>query len=167
MCGHVDSGVFEMIKVNLYAFGKIKEDFFLSGEEEYAKRLKKFCEFNVFEIKDQPLKSESDAEIDRALEREADAFFRAIKGEYYAFAVEGKSVTSEKFAEIVSSQIDCGKDVNFVIGSSYGLSPRVKSGAKGLISFSAATFPHTLFRLIACEQIYRAFTIISGATYHK
>ena len=156
-----------MIKVNLYAVGKVKEEYFAKGIEEYAKRLKRYCEFRVTEIKEEPIKSDGRADVLRALACEGESVVRAIKGEYYVFAPEGEEMTSEEFSRFVSSKIDEGKDINLVIGSSFGLSEAVKAGAKGKISFSKMTFPHTLFRLIACEQIYRAFTIIGGATYHK
>ncbi|MBQ9733630.1 MAG: 23S rRNA (pseudouridine(1915)-N(3))-methyltransferase RlmH, partial [Clostridia bacterium] len=52
-------------------------------------------------------------------------------------------------------------------GSSYGLSPRVKSAADLRLSFSELTFPHQLMRVIAAEAVYRAFTIIKGTRYHK
>ena len=156
-----------MIKVNLFAVGKVKEEYFAKGIGEYSKRLGKFCDFRIVEIKEEALKGETDSEIARALRAEGANIKRAIKGEYYVFSPDGAETTSEGFSELISSVIDEGKEVNFVIGSSYGLSDEVRSGAKGRISFSKMTFPHTLFRLCACEQIYRAFTIITGATYHK
>ena len=156
-----------MIKVNLYAVGKVKEDYFAKGIAEYLKRLKKYCDFNIIEIKEQPLKSESESEKERALLSEGEGIIRAVKGEYYVFAIEGEKFSSEDLAEFISKKIDRGSDLNFVIGSSHGLSNTVKKGAKGAVSLSLATFPHTLFRLMACEQIYRAFTILNGATYHK
>ena len=54
-----------------------------------------------------------------------------------------------------------------MIGSSYGLSPRVKQRANARISFSKMTFPHGLMRAILLEQVYRAFTILGGKKYHK
>ena len=156
-----------MIKVNLTVVGKVRESYIADGIEEYKKRLKKYCEFTITEIKEEDLASESEAEIKRALKAEGSAILKKVKGEYYVFAIEGKSLSSEKFAEFFSTRINEGKEIELVIGSSYGLDDAVKNGAKGRISLSEATFPHALFRLIACEQIYRAFTIINGSAYHK
>ena len=83
-------------------------------------------------------------------------------------AIEGKKLSSESFAKEIKSLIDKGEGViTFVIGGSYGLDDRVKQRADKLISFSDMTFPHTMFRLMLTEQIYRAFSIMSGSSYHK
>ena len=156
-----------MIKVNLITVGKIREKFINDGISEYSKRLKKYCEFNIIEIKEETLGKESPSEIGDALIREGDAIIKAIRGDYYVFAIEGKEYGSPEFAKLISNSVDKGGEINFVIGSSYGVVERVKSGAKGKISFSRFTLPHALFRLCACEQVYRAFTIIAGAMYHK
>ena len=156
-----------MIKVNLIAVGKVKESYFSLGIEEYAKRLKKYCEFNISELKEENLRGESPSEIARALDSEAESILKAVGGEYYVFAIEGKELSSEEFSEFIDKKIKEGKEINFVIGSSHGLSKKVKDGALGKISFSKMTLPHTLFRLVCCEQIYRAFSIIGGAAYHK
>ena len=81
---------------------------------------------------------------------------------------EDKKLSSEKLAEKIKNNIDMGDGIiTFVIGGSYGLSNKVKKKADELISFSDMTFPHTLFRLMLTEQIYRAFSIINGSAYHK
>lgn len=163
----MDSEVVLMIKVNLIAVGKVKESYFSQGVSEYEKRLKRYCEFKIVEIKEEPLKGESPAEIERALSAEGDNILKAAGNEFFVFAIEGRQLTSEEFADLISDGIKRGKELNFVIGSSHGLSDRVKNAAAGKISFSKMTLPHTLFRLVCSEQIYRAFSIIGGAAYHK
>ena len=58
-------------------------------------------------------------------------------------------------------------DLAFVIGSSHGLAPKVKSAAALKFSMGRITLPHQLARLVLCEQIYRAFAINAGSKYHK
>ena len=91
-----------------------------------------------------------------------------LKGLVFAMAIEGDKLSSEKFAKQLKNLVDIGQGViTFVIGGSYGLSDAVKNRADKLLSFSDMTFPHTLFRLMLTEQIYRAFSINSGSAYHK
>ena len=82
-------------------------------------------------------------------------------------AVEGKKLSSEGFAARLKRIADAGGEITFVIGSSEGLSERVKARADGLLSFSDMTFPHRLMRVMLLEQTYRAFSINAGAKYHK
>lgn len=157
-----------MIKINVVAVGKVKEKYFSDGIEEYKKRLGKYCEFNIVEIQEENFNKVDDALICQIKEKEGDKILSALKGYVFAMAIEGKKFSSEKFAGRIKELTDLGTGVfTFVIGGSYGLSDRVKKKADQLISFSDMTFPHTLFRLMLTEQIYRAFSIIGGSAYHK
>jgi 23S rRNA (pseudouridine1915-N3)-methyltransferase len=100
-------------------------------------------------------------------EAEADGILRACKGYVVALAVEGEKLSSEKLATKLQKLTDEGKDVSFVIGSSCGLSDKVKNAADFKLSFADMTFPHQLMRVILAEQVYRAFMINAGSTYHK
>jgi len=53
------------------------------------------------------------------------------------------------------------------IGGADGLSQAVKDKAAKLVSLSALTLPHGLVRVLLAEQIYRAWTIVSGHPYHR
>ena len=90
-----------------------------------------------------------------------------MRGGCVVLAVEGKMLSSEKFASEMKRYADEGREVTFVIGSSCGLDESVKKRADLLLSFSEMTFPHQLMRVFLCEQIYRAFMINAGAEYHK
>ena len=92
---------------------------------------------------------------------------RAAKGYIVALCVEGEKLSSEKLAAKLKVLEDRGKEITFVIGSSCGLSQRVKQAADFRLSFSDMTFPHQLMRVILAEQVYRAYMINAGATYHK
>ena len=153
-----------MVKINIVCVGKVKEKYFADGIAEYAKRLSRFCEFSIIETEEENSKS-SPAII---VEKEGKNILSKLRGAVFALAIEGKKYTSVAFADKIKSLKDGGVgEITFVIGGSYGLSDEVKKRADGLISFSDMTFPHTLFRLMLTEQIYRAFSIIDNTPYHK
>lgn len=157
-----------MVKVNLVVVGKVKEKYFSEGINEYAKRMGKFADFSIIEVNEENFTKVDNSLIQTIKEREADRILPHLKGYVFAMAIEGSKTDSQKFANQIKSLIDSGNGViTFVIGGSYGLSDRVKNRADKLLSFSDMTFPHTLFRLMLSEQIYRAFSIIAGSGYHK
>lgn len=157
-----------MIKVNLLVVGKVKEKYFADGINEYAKRLSRYCDFNIIEVQEENFTKVDDSIASVIKEREADRLLPHIKGHVIALAIEGKKYSSTSFAKTISSLVDGGQGViTFIIGGSYGIADRVKQKANSLMSFSDMTFPHTLFRLMLTEQIYRAFSIINGSAYHK
>ena len=93
-----------------------------------------------------------------------------IPGKSYVIAlcIEGGRLSSTQFAKhlenIFTNQTG---EIAFIIGSSFGLAQSVKGRADFLLSMSSMTFPHQLAQVMLCEQIYRAFGIMSGSKYHK
>ena len=158
----------KMVKVNIVAVGKVKEKYFSDGIAEYKKRISKYADFNIVEVSEENFSKVDDTLIEVIKEREAERILPHLKGTIFVLAIEGKKYSSQNFAKEIKKLIDCGEGViTFVIGGSYGLSDKIKKRATGLVSFSDMTFPHTLFRLLLCEQIYRAFSINVGSGYHK
>lgn len=157
--------------INLIVVGRIKEAPLRSLIFEYSKRIGKFCRLNINEIKDLACdKSLSDKEKIAVLESEGKLILDKINEREYviALAIEGRTYTSEKFAQILDKSFELGMSkVAFIIGGSLGLSEEVKKRADLLLSFSPMTFPHQLMRLILLEQTYRAFKILNNEPYHK
>ena len=159
-----------MLNFTLITVGSLKEDYLRRAVAEYEKRLSAFCRPNIVELKEVKLPdSPSKSEIDSALDSEADKILSTIPPRAYkvALCVEGKQMSSEKLAATIENATQTHSDISFIIGSSYGLSPRVKTAADLRLSFSELTFPHPLMRVITVEAVYRAFTIIKGTRYHK
>ena len=147
---------------------KSKEKYFSDGISEYAKRLSKFCQFNLIEVQEENFSKLDDGLVEVIKQREAERILPHLKGYVYCLAIEGKQLSSQQLAGQLKELIDQGQGViTFVIGGSYGLSDKIKSQANKLLSFSQMTFPHTLFRLMLTEQLYRAFSINGGSAYHK
>lgn len=160
-----------MLTVNIICVGNLKEKYLKAAVDEYKKRLSAFCKFEIIEIAEQRLSDKpSESEIKSALEKEAEKILqKAPKGSaIIPMAIEGKQLSSEKLADSVSDFALKGfSNISFIIGSSFGLSPNVKSKANLMLSMSKMTFPHQLARVMLCEQIYRAFSIINHTKYHK
>lgn len=159
-----------MIKVTIIALGKLKEKYLRDATAEYEKRLSRYCQLDIVEIEPIRLPEKpSPAEIDAALQKEAELIFKKIpkNSEVFALCVEGKQLSSEGLAQSVLNLSQQGKGITFIIGSSYGLSERVKQISQTRLSLSKMTFPHQLFRVMLLEQVYRAFKINEGSTYHK
>ena len=145
-----------MQKITFVVVGKIKESFYRNAVAEYAKRLSRFVKLEIKEIAEGV-----------SLQTEAVDILRAVKGYSFALAVEGAKLSSEDLAKKIKTLADKGEDITFIIGSSCGLAGEVKRAANERISFSDMTFPHQLMRVILAEQVYRAYMINAGSTYHK
>lgn len=159
-----------MIKLTLITVGTLKEDYLKDATKEYKKRLSQFARVEEINIKEELIRNEDDSkEIDRALDAEADKILAAMPQDAYkiALCVEGKQFSSPELAEIVRDASDRSGKLALVIGSSHGLSEKVKAAAHLRLSVSKMTFPHQLMQVILYEAIYRAFTIIAGKRYHK
>lgn len=77
-------------------------------------------------------------------------------------------LSSEALAEQIRKVKLSGKSsACFLIGSSFGISQRVKDKADFKLSMSPMTFPHHLARIMVLEQLYRAEAIQAGSKYHK
>ena len=156
------------MNIKIIALGKIKERFLKDGTEEFLKRLIPYASVEVIElpaieIKDIHLK-------DKVLKEEGEKILSYIRPQSFVITLEivGKQLSSEEFAQKISALTNDGiSEIVFVIGSSFGISQIVSNRANFKLSLSKMTFLHQFARLILVEQIYRAFKIIKGETYHK
>ncbi len=160
-----------MLNVNVICVGKLKETYWTQACAEYAKRLRPFCTLRLIEVPECRLPSQpSDAQIRKGMQTEgADILSRTGKGDtLIALCVEGKKMSSEGFAQLLSDVATRGcSTVDLIVGGSFGLSEEVKARCTYRLSVSDMTFPHQLFRVMLLEQLYRAFSIQSGTRYHK
>lgn len=160
-----------MVSVKVICIGKIKESFFRDAIGEYTKRLSRYCSFEIKELSESPISDNpSEAEIKGALKKEAQQIRAQIPAGAYtvALCIEGKELSSEELSKKIEEASLLGKGkMCFIIGSSFGLDEEIKKECALRLSFSRMTFPHQLFRVLLCEQIYRAFSIANNSKYHK
>lgn len=152
------------MKINIVCVGKIKEKFFIDAINEYKKRLSRFCSFNIFEVDE----DSKQTNLEKKKELEGKKLLEKCSGVIVSLDIQGKMLSSEEIADFIKDkQVGGVSEISFVIGGSNGLSDEVLSKSALKLSFGKITFPHQLFRVVLTEQIYRAFTIISGLPYHK
>lgn len=156
--------------VRFITVGNLKESYLREAAAEYKKRLSGMCRVEEIELKEVKLPDDpSESEIKKALSEEAKAILAAIPPRSFpiALCVEGKQMSSPDLSrKLESVTAECGT-LCFIIGSSHGLAPEVKSAAKMRLSVSELTFPHQLMRVILGEAVYRSLTILKGKKYHK
>lgn len=159
------------MNINLIAMGKLKESYYREACAEYLKRLGAFAAAKVCEPAPADLpQNPNAAQIEKALSLEAERIREYIKPASFtvAMCIEGRELSSEQLAEKLSDIANRGiSTVNFVIGSSHGLSEEIKRGADLRMSMSPMTFPHSLARVMLLEQVYRAYSILNNSKYHK
>ena len=159
-----------MLHIKLIVLGNLKEAYWREAVAEYQKRLSAFARTEITELKEFRLPdTPSTAEITAALEKEADAVLAAIPPRAFtvALCVEGKQLSSEQLAQKLADVMQQTGELALIIGSSHGLSPRVKAAADLRLSVSALTFPHQLMRVLLLETVYRSLSILNGSKYHK
>lgn len=159
------------MKCTVLCTGNLKEKYWKEAEAEYTKRMSRFGGWSVIELPEVPLSDKpGQKEIDTALEKEAEQLLKRLPQRAYTIAlcVEGKPLSSEELARAVGELPTQGySEIALIIGSSHGLSPRIKQLCKRRLSISPMTFPHQMMRVILAEQFYRAHKILAGESYHK
>jgi 23S rRNA (pseudouridine1915-N3)-methyltransferase len=109
-------------------------------------------------------------EVTARLDDEAKKLVARIPAAAHRIALDeaGRSPTSEAFARHLGSLRDRGiRDLVFLIGGPDGLASSLREGAEERLAFGPQTWPHLMVRAMLAEQVYRAFSILSGHPYHR
>lgn len=160
-----------MLTINILCVGKIKETYLKDAINEYSKRLSKYCKLNICEVADEKIPEKlSDAVIENIKTKEAKKMLEYLKKETYCICLDlkGKECSSEEFAQKIENiSINFNSSITFVVGGTLGIGEEILNISKEKICFSKMTFPHQLIRVFLLEQVFRAFKILSGETYHR
>ena len=147
-----------MLKITVFAVGKLKEKFWKEACQEYLKRLGGYAKVEVRELPDSTREKEAKLLLD-ALPEHCPVLLLDIRG---------KELSSEALsARIDALSLGGNSHLCFVIGGSDGVTDEVKRRATERISFGPITLPHNLARVVLLEQIYRAMKISRNEPYHK
>lgn len=159
------------MNIDIVCVGKVKERYLRDAIDEYRKRLSRFAKVDVIEVADEKTPEHASDTLNAQIkEKEGERILKHLRDGAFvvALAIEGDQLTSEQLAaRIAQWGLHGVSHLQFVIGGSLGLDPRVLRRADMLLSFSKMTFPHQLMRVILLEQIYRAFKINAHEPYHK
>ena len=155
------------MKISLAVVGKIGKSFLNTGIDEYTRRLSHYVNFDIQYISD--AKNTKSLTVKQQKQQEGVNILASLDaGDYVVLLDEhGREFRSVEFASMLEKRLSASsRDLVFVIGGAYGFSTEVYERASSKISLSKMTFSHQMVRTIFVEQLYRAFTIIRGESYH-
>ena len=155
------------MKITFLWMGKTTDRWLQEGIDVYAKRLKHYVSLSIV-IVSTP-KNMPKQDVAKQKEMEGDALLACISptDEVFLLDERGLVYSSEGLAGFLQKRMSASvKHLVLVVGGPFGFSEKLYRRANGLISFSQLTFSHQMIRLLVCEQIYRAFTILRGESYH-
>lgn len=155
-----------MFAVRLITVDPTRRDFIRRGVGFYVQRLKRFCDFELLELRSPPVREGGKGAVAAARRRAAEAVAAKLKTEHQLVQLDprGKILSSEAFAARLDDWRLARAGLDLALGGAHGLEPL--PGAFRL-SLGPWTLPHELARLVIAEGLYRAFTILSGHPYHK
>jgi len=139
------------MKIFLYYIGKPRDEHANAMAEEYIRRASRYARVEMREI--QPARF--------------DPWVKHSSAAKILLDPAGKAMNSQQFAQLISTGEREGRDLVFLVGGASGLPGSWRDRGGMLVSLSALTFPHELARVLAAEQIYRAFTMLRGHPYAK
>jgi 23S rRNA (pseudouridine1915-N3)-methyltransferase len=155
------------MQINLIAVGTRMPAWINEGYHEYARRLPREFSLKLTEItlgrrsKSQPL--------ERAINEEGRRMLTATAGSQHVVAldIKGRGWSTEDLAGQMHDWMQNGRDVSLLVGGPDGLADECLARARQRWSLSPLTLPHPLVRVLLAEQLYRAWTLLSGHPYHR
>jgi 23S rRNA (pseudouridine1915-N3)-methyltransferase len=156
------------MKIRLITVGRDRSGPLLEAAREFEARLRRYTDFEALELKEAPLKRNRAPAAVRTEEADRIRAARAPGAYAVAFDQRGRARSSEDWAASLERwQLEGRRAVDFWIGGPVGLDSALCREADEVWSLGPLTLPHRLARVVALEQIYRAFTILNREPYHK
>lgn len=159
-----------MLAIQIICVGKLKETYLKEAILEYSKRLSKYIKLDILELPDEKIPDKINNNImDLVKNKECNTILNHLKKDSYIIALDlkGKQFSSEEFSKNLEEISMENSHITFIIGGSLGLTDELLNKCNQKICFSKMTFPHQLIRVFLLEQIFRAFKISNGETYHR
>jgi 23S rRNA (pseudouridine1915-N3)-methyltransferase len=155
------------MQIHLIAVGTRMPSWISQGYEDYARRLPRECSLRLVEIP--PGRRSRTQSSAPAVEEEGRRMLSAIPERCLVVALEvtGSPWDTPALASRLQEWLLSGRDTALLVGGPDGLSRDCLRRADLCWSLSSLTLPHALVRVVLAEQLYRAWTIISGHPYHR
>lgn len=156
------------MKLTILAVGHKQPDWIATGCAEYTKRMPRELPMQVVELKPEPRASKTREQL-MAAEKQRIRMALASSNSPRLIALDerGSDLTTQKLAQRLESWMQDGRDTVFLIGGADGLDPELKQEAAEMIRLSSLTLPHGMARLLLCEQLYRAMSLLKNHPYHR
>ena len=158
-----------MLHIDIVCVGKIRENYLKDAIAEYSKRLSKYCVLTITELPDEKLPTKLNNNLENEIkQKESNLILSHIKRDSYVIALDlkGKMYSSTEFSNKIQNLSNVTSSISFLIGGTLGMTDELLKNCKELVCFSKMTFPHQLIRVFLLEQLFRAFKIANGETYH-
>lgn len=155
------------MKIGLFVVSARQPDWVEAGCEEYLRRMPPDWPVIIRELKPEPRSGGKTPAQLMAAERQRIEAALPERSRVVALDERGDDLSTEKFARRLEQWQTAGDPVSLIIGGADGLDPAIKDHADELIRLSSMTLPHGLAKLLLCEQIYRAVSVLKGHPYHR
>lgn len=155
------------MKLIVIAVGQRMPDWVEQGWQEYARRMPADCALELREIKAEPRSGGKTAT--QMMQAEAKRIEAAIPAQALRIALDerGKDLTTVKLAQELERWRGEGRDIAILVGGPDGLDATLKHSCHGMLRLSSLTLPHPLVRILLAEQLYRAWSVMTGHPYHR
>ncbi|NIP16233.1 MAG: 23S rRNA (pseudouridine(1915)-N(3))-methyltransferase RlmH [Pseudomonadales bacterium] len=154
------------MKIRVIAVGSRPRPWVVDGFREYARRLPREMPLSLVEVVPGGGRGRS---AEQAMATESERLLNHLGPRDWVIALDvgGEGCSTRELALRLEEWRMQGQDVAFLIGGAEGLAPACLARADMTLSLSRLTFPHEMVRVMVAEQIYRAWTILSGHPYHR
>jgi 23S rRNA (pseudouridine1915-N3)-methyltransferase len=154
------------MKLGILAVGHKLPDWVAKGCAEYIKRMPRELPLSIIEIKPEPRGSKTREQL---LAAEKSRLLAALPA-YQRIVIldeRGDDLSTLKLAQRLEDWMREGGDTALIIGGADGIDEELKQRASASIRLSSLTLPHAMARLILCEQLYRAVSVLKNHPYHR
>jgi 23S rRNA (pseudouridine1915-N3)-methyltransferase len=155
------------MRLAIVAVGHRQLDWARAGCDEYLRRMPREIAVRIVEIKPEPGGGKNRAQIQAAEKIRIRQALGVARRRVIALDEKGRDLTTRQFADALRGWMRAGDDTALLIGGAGGLDDELKTEADDLLRLSSLTLPHGLVRLLLCEQLYRAASLLKNHPYHR